>query len=309
MKRPSLKQYLRLYNDMQENIIVCYRPSEKHGWNDRTLYLSDEYDEYKAYNHRSILENEVVIEFDNEDVAINKELILKVEKSIKDEGVQYSLWHSGNKSYHLHFFINPGKCKNISLLKKVLMRHYTEDCSELPDLRLSGNHLVRAEYGVHEKSGRTKHRLRETPHYPQPKYISKLLWKKYIAEQQRIVKARMTMNLNELDTHPSVKFLLDTAQFKECEDGRERALFILIQVLRHKYEKDNLIKTLQEWYRYSGGTKFSDFDIERKVKYHIVRKPYVITPNYVNELLEELGIDPSTITNEVTSNESRANGE
>lgn len=120
------------------------------------------------------------------------------------------------------------------------------------------------------------------------------------------------MNLNELDTHPSVKFLLDTAQFKECEDGRERALFILIQVLRHKYEKEELTKTLQEWYRYSGGTKFSDYDIERKVKYHIARQPYTITPYYVNELLEELGIDPEEIkkqNTEVTSNESRANGE
>ena len=60
----GLTTYLHRYMKYQPSIMLCYRPTLKNGWGDRCLYLSDEYEPKKKYNHRSVLDKEVVIEFD-----------------------------------------------------------------------------------------------------------------------------------------------------------------------------------------------------------------------------------------------------
>ena len=67
----NLTWWLRRYYPMQDNILLCYRPTLKSYWGDRCNYLSEDYIQSKAYNHRSILDNEVVIEFDEKDVKLN----------------------------------------------------------------------------------------------------------------------------------------------------------------------------------------------------------------------------------------------
>jgi len=292
----SLKGYLSKYGDMQEDIVLCYRPSLEKGWNDRCLYEDEDYDEYKAYNHRSILDNEIVIEFDDDNVSLNKELAEKVTDRLRSDKIAYSLWASGNKSFHCHFIIDMKQCLNKPLLKRVIMRHYTRGFSILPDMVLAGNHLVRAEFGIHEKTGVTKHKLKESTGYPKASELKEEIWTKYAEEQTSSVKRRLSSSLTDLSTHPTIRYLLNTAKFNEqVKDGHERTLFMLIHVLKPKYKtKEDLAKFLIEWYRYSSGTQMKDYEIRSKVNYHFNRN-YTITENVIFNLAKDLGITQEDI--------------
>lgn len=274
--------------------MLCYRPTEKHSWSDRTLYLSEDYNPYKEYNHRSLLDNEIVIEYDLEDKELNKKYVDIIRERLTKDGIIYSLWHSGNKSIHLHVLVDTKEAKNLSLLKNAFIRVYSEGLP-LPDMRLIGKHLIRAEYGINEKTGVRKVRLRGSTRSLKDFSLSTIpdkVWDKYKELMVRVVKWKETNNLKDLANSDAVKLILDTVRFKEFRDGRERALFMLIHLLKGNYRSDKkgFVKYLQEWYRYSGGYKLSDSAIENKVSYHWNRD-YNIGKNYILTFLDELGVD------------------
>ena len=180
---------------------------------------------------------------------------------------------------------------NIGLLKRAIIRYYSEDADKQPDMQLVGRHLIRAEHGIHEKTGVKKHLIREIIGYPRINKVRSDIWQRYIKEQEKSISTRMT---KELTDHPLVKFLLNTIKMRELGDGRERTLWVLAQILKSKYSKSDLVKLLVEWYHYSGGNKLNEYEVECKVKHHF-HKDYVITERYLIDLLTELGVDSKTI--------------
>ena len=289
-KLNTLNAYLREYYKLHENIVLVSRPTEKTYWNDRCSYLDDNYNPNKHYNHRSVLDNEVVIEFDMDDPAENVRLSTLVENRLKEDRIAYSAWFSGGKSTHIHFLINTKNCSNIRLLKKIVMSYYARDCDVLPDLRLAeNNHLVRAEFGIHEKTQINKHMLRKFKNPILEQDLTNKVWQIYSHKQTAVVKRRVSCDLSSVLESKEVGFLLSSTQFRELGDGRERVLFALIHLLKTKYtDKSELVKYLVDWYKYSGGYKLSSSDIVHKVNYHYNRS-YRITEDYIKELLEEIG--------------------
>ena len=283
----TLSHYLNKYHKFQKEIPLCYRSSSKAWWNDRCLYLDDKYSDVKKYNHRMVLNNEIVIEFDEDSVEKNLALIEKVRKKVLADGIKYSLWHSGNKSYHLHFFVNTKSVVNVRLLKKSIMRYYTDGLDTLPDLQLAGNHMIRAEFGLHEGSGVPKNLIRQSPGYPFPAELPQDIWTRYSEEMSKVQKWKMSMSVKDLSESDLIKELLDTTNFDKMNDGRERIMFILSNVLCVKYEKKELIQLLVDWYRYTNGRKLTRGQIKYKVD-RAYRKPYVIGEYYIKELLAEL---------------------
>ena len=287
----SLTTYLRKYMQIQENIVLVYRPTLKNGWSNRCLFLDDNYDGHTPYNHRSILEPEVIFEFDTESPQLNKELINVVSSRLSQDGFSWNKWTSGNKSIHLHTMVDTKNAKSIPLLKKCLLRYYTSGLEVLPDLRLAArNHLIRAEYGVHEKTGKQKKFISGRGKYPELNNISETVWHMYVREQEINSKRKLTTDLSELEAHKGFKYIINSEEFRASDDGRERALFMLIHILKPKYKdkRDELIAFLQDWYRYSSGTKLTEKQIAHKVYYHW-NKTYNITNRYINELLESIG--------------------
>ncbi len=288
-KKDSLTAYLRKYYSFQSKILLCYHPDNNSYWNDRAWFLGENYNPNKKYNHRGILYNEIVVEFDEDNKEKNEEYAREVGRRLQQDNISYSLWYSGNKSTHLHCFLEVGAVKNIQLLKKCFMRHYC-DGLPLPDLRLAvENHLVRGEWGVHEKSGKRKSLLFKYRDYPRASPIPEAVWKRYYNEMARLVQRRVTTDVQDLSDHPGLKYILST-HFKDAGDGRERALFMLVHLLKKKYtDEAELTKYLQEWYRYSSSKQgMTDEQVRRKVHYHYNRD-YTITEKYLNELLESLG--------------------
>lgn len=295
MKRKGLTYYLTRYYKLQEEILLVYRPTQKSSWGVRHLYLSDEYNPYLPYNHRSILRNEVVIEFDNDDPKINYDNTEMVRKKLSKYNIKYAYWDSGNRSKHIHFFVDVAEAGNVTLLKKTLVRFFSKGCSELPDLRVcSDNHLIRAEYGIHEKTLQHKSPIFESRNYPELSPIPVEVWDNYSYEYRKVLNWKMSTNTKELYDHAAVKLIIDNDFIRKYGDGRERLFFVLMHIFKPKYEKDDLTKFLWEWYKYNGGYKMSYIDIRNKVNYHYTRD-YNITPYYLREQLEEVGVEKEVL--------------
>lgn len=291
MSLTTTHQYLKSLYGFQQRIALVYRENQKSNWSDRCFYLDDCYDQVKRYTHRSILQCEVVIEFDDDSIEKNKKLADEVRRRLHKDNISCAMFYSGNKSYHLHTVWDFKEAKNIPLLKNTIMRHYTVGL-QLPDLRLAAeNHLIRCEFGFHEKTGRQKSLVRKDSSYPCLGEVPVSVWDEYANRQKISVTQRMTRQVNSLIDHPGLKWILTSEEFRAANDGRERALFLLIHVLKPEYvgRKEELIKFLITWHRYSSQKPcFSDAYIRNKVNYHF-NKTYTFGTRFLNELLEELG--------------------
>lgn len=298
--------YLQEYYKIQKDILLVYRPTLKNSWSTRHWYLGEKWQPHIKYNHRLILRDEVVLEYDDDNKSLNSRLAQRVCRKLESVGISYARWRSGNKSHHIHFFIKPKEARSVSLLKKVVLKHfgtyYYDETKDkiyeymvegakriLPDLRLaSDNHLIRAEYGVHEKTQKNKTPVKVCEKYPKPCSVPVECWETYMALRRTSIKRKVTMASQSLKDLPGFKFI-SSYDFKDAEDGRERAMFILIHVLKDSYkEKEEFKKFLYDWYKYNGGYKLSEWDVKHKVDYHWNRN-YNIGERQINDLLEQIG--------------------
>lgn len=291
MKIKSVHPLLRLYYEIDNKIMLVYRPDSKSHWGTRCIYMDENYDPTVPYNHRSMLRQEVVIEFDDESYFVNKKLAEEVVAKLKTYNIAYSAWSSGNKSVHVHCLLNVGSAKNLPMLKETFMRFMGEGLAKMPDLQLcSTNHLIRCEYGLHEKTQKQKLPLGQSKNYPVVSEVPEKVWSIYLRKQQHILNAQAIKQVDDITGLPGFKYVLESEQFRASDDGRERALFMLIHCMKPKYEcdKEGLVQFLQSWYRYSSGIKLSDNDIRKKVNYHW-NKQYKIGKHYLYQLLESIG--------------------
>jgi hypothetical protein len=304
----GLSYYLNQYYKMQDKIVLVNRKNPSDNWSDRCFFLDDNYSAHKPYNHRSILNNEVVIEFDYDDADFNASMIRRVVERLAVDKIVYAKWKSGNKSTHLHMFIDVGDCGNVPLLKNVTMRYYgtfyktadgtihnnkpdgVEYTKILPDLRLAApNHLIRAENGLHESSGKKKTLLTTYGNYPKVNPVAEEIWAMYVRQQKFNATRALMSSQNNDELKKKMKIILDTTEFRNYNDGRERALFLLIHYLKETYKdkQADLVTYLSDWYKYSSGTKLTRSDIERKVSYQWNRTYRI--DHMVDELLESVG--------------------
>jgi len=290
--RETLSIYLRKYYDIQKNILLCYRPNKDSSWRDRCFYLDEKYDAIKPYNHRGMLNNEVVIEFDDVDSELNRKCADEVCKRLSSDGLSFSKWFSGGKSVHVHILIDYGDASNVKLLKTVFIRHYTDKLPLLPDLQLTyDNHLIRAEFGLHESTGKSKSLIYKSKDYPKLNIINKEVWNKYVKAKSIVLQRRVSIDIKGFEELPKVKSLFKTEELKRIGDGRERALLLLIRILRNKYTKEELIKYCIDWYKYAGGNKLNERQIAGKV-YYYWEKDYSIRfwNEYLDDLLADIGL-------------------
>jgi len=310
----SLISYLLRYTDLcsdEEEITLVYRKTLQDHWGNRTKFLgsigNNKYNHHLAYNHRSILEKEIIIEYDTDSPEVNNKAVDLVREKLKKDNIKYAKWHSGNKSFHLHFMLgfDTSAINYRFILKRTVMRYYgtfylldgkvsTEykDGSKklIPDIRLADdNHLVRSEFGVHEKTQKLKSLYMKDKEYPCLSKMPKEIWTLYTNEVKKHLERKATHVTKDLKDSKYIKYLLST-DFRNAEDGRERAMFILIQVLRKDYKGDKrkeFVTLMQDWYRYAGGCKMTPWQIQCKVNYS---KDYTISETFIHDFVEELGV-------------------
>jgi hypothetical protein len=282
--------FLRSYYKYQDKILLVSHLKEDDYWDNRAIYLSKEYQPNVHYNHRSMLDSEVVIEYDLDNPVRNKELADQVCKRLSKLGISFAKFTSGNRSTHVHLFLSITNAQNLALLKKTFIRYVCRDMP-IPDLQLTiTNHLIRAEYGVHEKTGKKKVLLSKSSDYPRLNTVPSEVWDEYIRRMSINVSSRLTKDLKGFDELPGIRLLLQTEEFKKAKEGRSRALFLLIHALRDKYSEDELIAYLCTWYKYTNGKKLDPLKIAKQVKYYL-KKRYSdnFYKGYLEDLLTEIG--------------------
>ena len=291
----TLLQYLRVYRKMQDKIMLVYRSGPMKYWDHRHIYLSPKYSPKTPYNHRSMLDNEIVIEFDDGTPEENRKQADIVTQRLVKDGFSYAKWFSGGKSTHVHLFINPETCPNIPLLKSSLMRYYCKGLSN-PDMRLtSRNHLIRAEYGLHEKTGKHKKLISKSTNYPVENTVPQGVWDFYSNERMRLLKRKSTIATKDLKEHKVIKFLMDSTNMREkVKDGRSRVLFLLTAALKNSMEAKELEQFMVDWYRYSGGTKLSESKVRDSVRYTL-SKGYNVNEDTILNYCEQIGLDTTKI--------------
>jgi len=287
----TLLHYLRAYRKMQDKIMLVWREKPMDYWSYRHMYLGPKFSARTPYNHRTMLDNEIVIEFDNGTPEQNRtNADIATQRMVKD-GFGYAKWFSGGKSTHVHVIIDPKECPNIPLLKSCLMRHYCKGLPS-PDLRLtSKNHLIRAEYGIHEKSGKYKTLISKSKGYPSISEVPDAVWRFYCQERERTLKRKLTLTTKDLKEHKAIKFLMDSTNVREkIKDGRFRIMFLLTSVLKDSMEPKELEQFIVDWYRYSGGVKMSESKVRSNVTY-ILEKGYNVNEQTIVNYCEEIGLD------------------
>jgi hypothetical protein len=314
-KLGGLNAYLDwYYTNCQKNIVLVYRGSKEESWARRCMYLDPKYSPKVNYNHRSIMDCEIVIEYDTDNKELNMSLADRAIAKLRKAGIDWAQWGSGNKSFHVHsLFKIPTNVQNLPLLKTVIMKYFGEFYLDektntvydskslvpgnveatriLPDLRLASSHLIRAEFGLHEKSQGVKSLIRASSNAPCLSLIPAIIWEHYERAQKNSIAIRMGQQTKDLYKSDIVKMLTDTVQFKEnMDDGRERVMFALIHILKPQYKDvESLSEFLYEWYSYSSNQapQMSYVDVRNKVKYHW-SKSYNISESFLRRLIEEV---------------------
>jgi hypothetical protein len=279
----STHDYLKLYD---QDCVLVHRP-EGGSWAGRVNYKSEQYDKNTPYNHRSVFDNEVVFDFDDDDLQKNEAHALLLCYRLKQDNVGYTLWWSGNKGHHVHTLWCFDNETNVPLMKRLIMKHYVKSGDGKIDLQLAGPHMIRAECALNEKSGNNK-TLLDKSNFLQPGVVPPEVRNDY--NHQLRNRISRVYNNGSIASHPDVQYFIKTHEFGAKSDGHERALWMLCQVLKNQWkdDKQGFIKHMQEWYRASGGSKLSDFDVMKKVSYHWNRDYRVTTQSFIY-LREEIG--------------------
>lgn len=275
-----IKELLDKYS-LKEELTVVYRPNTRVDWG-RNRKQYDGNCEYE-YNHRSILSNEVVFDFDSDKREENIDSANKVIDLLLGFGIKYSVWDTGNKGYHIHTFWKMDGITDIPLLKKTILKYFAYGLKI--DYQLAGKHLVRMEYGINEKKRDNYKTLvaENGDSFIEPNKIFPELFNEYQHELNKYLTRRIE-KVEGID-NKDIEDLLNGVI--PVEDGREKILFFLICKLRHRFTQQEMLERISAWYYYSGGTKISKEELRRKIAYHYNKNiNYSFRPDFIQKIKE-----------------------
>jgi hypothetical protein len=276
----NTQEYLDYYLRFEPIEVVCH-PHERISWGRNRKIYDGVFD--LEYNHRSILNSEVVFDFDDSDCKKNETNSLIVCQRLLEDKLNFSYWSTGNKGYHIHtLWNNFDKISNPVSMKKIILKHYADGMKI--DFQLAGKHLIRAEGGLNEKNlvkMRSKSLIYDNQGIRWNNFTEEIM-NKY---KQKLVEdsAKKILKSNESDVPNKKLGMLLNGEIK-IQDNREKILFFAIHQLKKSHEFEEVCSTLCSWYRYSGGHKLSDSQIKSKVRYHWNRE-YSFNKDYLDEFL------------------------
>lgn len=109
----------------------------------------------ERYNMREILDDEIVCEFDCDDLEIVVRAISQTGLNLLNAGYVFEYWEHGGKSPHLHIHNLPIKHLSPSdraMFKKIFLKKYVPvEYLQYVDMSLTGIHMIALEWSEHWK--------------------------------------------------------------------------------------------------------------------------------------------------------------
>jgi hypothetical protein len=114
------------------------------------------FEEFKQeYNLREILKDEIVIEFDSENLEIVTRAISQTGINLNRAGYTFEYWDHGGKSPHLHIHNLPiakyTESQRATFKKLFVLKYVPKEYHQYVDLSLCGIHLIALEWSKHWK--------------------------------------------------------------------------------------------------------------------------------------------------------------
>lgn len=265
--------------------------------------------------HRSMLNNEIVIESDYPDYIDNFEASKIIGKILEGKGFIPHYYYSGSKSIHIHIFIDwvtffdvGDRKKFIEWLRAKMINCWDTNAREFDKDLIKSTHLIRAELSKNKKGyktflGYTHNDLSFIPYicnednriYPRLGKIKlsapHCAWdliEEYLDEKNK-TKPTQTSRFDHNDCpgeiRQAVRRLLSD-DFKEVGDGLGRAMFIILSELRRVMGDDEAKVMVNDWnVRMGSPIKQSEID------YRFNKEAYVLSNRYINDFMKEIGMN------------------
>jgi hypothetical protein len=107
---------------------------------------------------RQILTHEIVIETDEPEMEFNKKLTIEFHKTLRQKGISYYTYHTGNKSFHIHLFVDG--LENIEQyqrkkIKEFIAKEITKDKYKYVDTsNFNNKKMIRVEGSMNIKTNK-----------------------------------------------------------------------------------------------------------------------------------------------------------
>jgi hypothetical protein len=278
---------------------IAWKGYGKVGWKYSTIAdYKDTRQEPGNFNHRAVLPEELVLDFDCSDEAL-PEGVHFVQQKLDQEKHNFTMWrtNSDKGGVHIHSLWNiPATVAEPQLLKNILAEYLTEGkLDEMKiDRQLFGKHLVRFEGGHYEKLPPGKAGRKELLYVNGEPFkknnIPQAVWDEYtgkvlafrlrgLRQARKITRAR--------DTPESIKFILSD-KFKEHRDGGKRGMFVLASYYR-KLPDEELWQLLRDFNRYNLRVPLTDIQMQAIIKSVREHKGAHVGEPYRKNLLRSIG--------------------
>lgn len=277
--------------------------------------LSQQYKGVAVDVHRSMLENEIVIESDYPDYIDNFEAAKIIGRILEGKGFAPLYYYSGNKSIHIHIFLDwvtffqiENRKEFIEWIRTKMISCWDTNIRKFDKDLIKGTHLIRAELSKNKKGyktflGYTHNDLSFIPYicnednriYPR---IGKIklssphcAWEliEEFSEYKNRPKPTNTSSFNPDDCPNEIRRIITpllSNDFKKLGDYKKRAFFIILNELR-RVMGDNDARIITNNWNERMGLPISESEID----YRFTKKYYILSNKYIEDFLEDIGIN------------------
>lgn len=233
--------------------------------------MYEDYDDGQGLTDRQIFDDEIVIETDLTFPQLNLSVAQQVCDYLREHAISYSLWYSGNKSFHIHLhFEELQRIQNPFVLKKMKQSFllWLFNCHNLlgnqepcgvcdkvkskttcliqkfkVDTQLTGNHLIRLEYSQHVKTN--KHKELIAIHNSDTSHIPKDVYNIFNNINNIYYNNILYNNINNINSTP--KNCVNNLKTLRLKDGKKRAAFIIYNNEKLTSDNTKAAETLIKW--------------------------------------------------------------
>ncbi len=272
--------------------------------------------------HRSLFSNEIVIESDYPTYEENYQASKIIGGILEHKGFIPHYYYSGNKSIHIHVFLDwvtffqiENRKEFIKWLRTKMISCWGVGAREFDTDLIKASHLIRAELSKNEKGFKTflgyhhkdmspvpilcNEENRIYPRLAEVRLSSPKCAPDIIEEFEEFRKSKDKIRIIQKKNRPLRRFdsysgetgvrncvkAILSDDFKKVNDGFKRGMFILVNELKNVFDDAQARIVANDWNSRMGNpVKQADID------YRFKTKAYTLTCEYIHKFLGEMGI-------------------